>query len=285
MTMLLTRQKNGSAGGQRPADLDVGLQRVTPKLAAQWLESNPGNRNMRKSAVDVLARAMDRGEFNGLNGETLKFTLGGELVDGQHRLAAVVQSGVAQTFVVVRGVDFAAADTVDTGTARTFSDVLKRRGWSATNNAAAVSRWLWLYDQERSLLDRNVKPSHQELLRVAEANPIAEAIHKDAFGMFVGVTNAAFLRVVFGRENTDDATLFATRAGLGTGLETGDPILAFRSRVINMKSVDASARLHPAFTVAWGIKAFNSWRRGDSVKTVGWRATTEKFPRVEALST
>lgn len=282
--MLLTRQKTGSVGGQPspPGGLDVGYQEVTPELAAKWLSNNPANRSLRKQAVASLARAMSAGEFNGANGETIKLNRSGALVDGQHRLAAIVKSGTVQGLLVVRGVPDGAADTMDTGMQRTFADVLRRRGVKQSNNVAATARLLWLYDNSGRMMGGNVKPTYGEMLDVLAANPVV--VHKNAFSDLVGLTNATFLRVIFERASLADAEAFITRAGDGVGLAKGDPILVFRERVIRWRSASPGQKAHNAFVLAWAIKAFNAWRRGDSITVLRWNpggAVREDFPRVE----
>lgn len=284
MTMLLTRQKMGSVGGQPPpnAGLDVAYVKVTPELAARFLAKNPANRSMRKASVATLARAMSAGEFNGMNGETVKFDHTGALVDGQHRLAAIVKSGTTQGLLMVRGVPDGAADTMDTGMQRTFADVLRRRGVTQYNNVAAAARLLWLYDNTARILGGNVKPTYGEMLDVLATNKVV--VHKSAFSELVGLTNATFLRVIFERASVEDAEAFMERAGEGVGLAKGDPILVFRERVIRWRTASPGQKAHNAFVLAWAIKAFNAWRRGDSITVLRWSpggAVREDFPRVE----
>ena len=73
---------------------------LTPALAAEWLNSNTCNRPLSTLRASRYARDMKAGDWR-FNGETISFTADGRLVDGQHRLTAVVESGVTIQQVVV----------------------------------------------------------------------------------------------------------------------------------------------------------------------------------------
>jgi hypothetical protein len=66
---------------------------VDPATAESWLAKNPNNRNLRVPVVQSYARDMVSGNWM-LNGETIKFDQSGKLIDGQHRLSAVVTADV-----------------------------------------------------------------------------------------------------------------------------------------------------------------------------------------------
>lgn len=90
---------------------------VTPQLAAEFLEKNANNRSLSNAVVEHYAMQMRSGKWIA-NGETIKFGSNGELVDGQHRLQAIIQSGVTVTMVVVTGVPEGSKETIDVGKVR-----------------------------------------------------------------------------------------------------------------------------------------------------------------------
>lgn len=95
---------------------------ISPELAARILESNyDGNRNVNARFVNTLAKDMESGRFVSQNGQTITITDGGTLLDGQHRLSAIVQSGVTLPFLVCIIPDDKAESafrTMDSGVAR-----------------------------------------------------------------------------------------------------------------------------------------------------------------------
>ncbi|MGV3714357.1 hypothetical protein [Pseudolysinimonas sp.] len=113
---------------------------VTPDTAAKWLGQNIGNRNLRRQKVLQYARDMREGNWQ-LSGQAIQFDWDGRLIDGQHRLEAVIESGVTVQALVVKGLDPHAREVIDTGAKRSASDALKFAGFNQDPNLlAAVAR-------------------------------------------------------------------------------------------------------------------------------------------------
>lgn len=103
---------------------------VGPDLATTWLEHNICNRPLRASVVNAYARQMIRGEWLPIP-QGIAFDTSGALLNGQHRLSAIVQSGVTVRLMVTTGVPSHIAgktvrpmDLMDTGAPRSVSDQL-----------------------------------------------------------------------------------------------------------------------------------------------------------------
>ena len=85
---------------------------ITPEIAKRMLDTSTGNprfgvkspRQYDMVAVKRLAAYMREGKWK-LNGEAIIFNENGELVDGHHRLAAVIESGCTIQQYVTYGVD------------------------------------------------------------------------------------------------------------------------------------------------------------------------------------
>ncbi|WP_167956565.1 hypothetical protein [Anaerosporobacter faecicola] len=98
---------------------------ITPEMATELLKSNTCNRVMSKTTVNKYAELMRKGEWF-LSHQAIAFADkddGSEiLVDGQHRLAAVIQAEVPIKFTVVKH----AVQTpyIDTARNRSFIDNL-----------------------------------------------------------------------------------------------------------------------------------------------------------------
>lgn len=111
-------------------------QTITPAMAKDWLENhNPYNRNLSKGVVTSYAATMKRGEWL-LNGSSIDFDWDGNIINGQHRLAAVVQSGVPIECFVVTGLDPKAYTSYDCGRARTVGQLIGMQGVPNYNTVA-----------------------------------------------------------------------------------------------------------------------------------------------------
>lgn len=98
---------------------------ITPEVAKEMLEHNTENyRRIKRDRVAQYARQMALGLWRE-NGEGIQFSEDGTLLNGQHRLNAVVESGATVQMLVVRGVKKENGVTYDYGSARTWSDFAK----------------------------------------------------------------------------------------------------------------------------------------------------------------
>lgn len=105
--------------------MDIRKETITPALAQAYLEKNKSNRSLRESHVQRLVSDMKEGRWQ-LTHQGIAFNNAGDLVDGQHRLHAVINSGACVEMFVARGVeaDSAIGLLVDVGAARSAADVL-----------------------------------------------------------------------------------------------------------------------------------------------------------------
>ena len=97
---------------------------ITPDMAAQMLERNTMNRNISQLNVTRYANDMASGAWE-QNGETIKIAEDGTILDGQHRLWAIIESGVTVTMIVVYNVRKEAVGSIDSGVTRLFHHLLK----------------------------------------------------------------------------------------------------------------------------------------------------------------
>lgn len=112
--------------------VNVALVDVTPAMAAEWLECNiKTNRRLKKSVVTKYVNDMKAGKF-GLNPDAITFNENGELVNGQHRLTAVVKANVTVRMFVVFGFPITPAEllNVDRISVRTIADNMDLAGIS-----------------------------------------------------------------------------------------------------------------------------------------------------------
>lgn len=260
------------------------VEKISPAKAKRMLGSNVHNRNLRPARVQVLAAAIQRGEWE-LNGETIKIAEDGTLLDGQHRLQAVVESGVSIRTVVVRGLPLEIQDTVDTGRRRRLADVLALEGHTDTHALAATLNVLHRYRTEHRLDANNQNaPTPQQALDLLADNPdvpksvkVGRQVAKEIGGP-IGVL-AAFHQV-FREVDLPAAESFFDRLEDGVELKATDPVLHLRRQIIRA-SVDRSYAARPPHIAALMIKAFNWRRSGKRIELLSYRKS-EAFPVIDS---
>lgn len=96
---------------------------ITPQIAGKILaDRNNHNRNIRAKHVKRLAKDMKMGEWQVIN-SGLGFDMNGDLIDGQHRLHAIIECGERQKMGVFLGLDTEAMKGIDQNAKRSLSDV------------------------------------------------------------------------------------------------------------------------------------------------------------------
>jgi hypothetical protein len=96
---------------------------VTPKIAKEWLERNTHNRPLRSMTADSYADRMRAGQWV-LTHQGIAFDVDGNILDGQHRLEAVVRSGITVQMLVTRGLPREAQIVVDDHSKRSPFDAI-----------------------------------------------------------------------------------------------------------------------------------------------------------------
>lgn len=121
------------------AIIKTAIETITPEIAKAYLEHNTTNRNPNKNQVAYYARMMSEGKWV-LNGESIIFDSEGNLIDGQHRLMAVVLANTPIQAIVVRDVEHEAFITIDRGKTRSISDAFSIKGISNSHRVSSIIR-------------------------------------------------------------------------------------------------------------------------------------------------
>lgn len=96
---------------------------ISPDIADWLLHTSPGNRRLRRTHVNYLAKAIERGEWR-VTSQGIGFDVKGGLRDGHHRLNAIIQSGRTVEALVVLGMPVDAFEVIDIGLKRKTEDLL-----------------------------------------------------------------------------------------------------------------------------------------------------------------
>lgn len=97
---------------------------VTPKMAKDLLASSRGNRRLRQQGVIEYYEAMKADAFCYNNGDTIRLDSDGNVLDGQHRLSALVMYGKPMWMLFVLNVHKDAMRTIDRNYRRSVAEHL-----------------------------------------------------------------------------------------------------------------------------------------------------------------
>ena len=262
--------------------LTLNLMTFTPEMAQAILDQDSPNRPVKRHNVERYAKDMASGWWR-QTGESIVFDEHGRLVQGQHRLHAVVRSGVAIEFVVVCGVQSTAQDVMDTGARRSLGDQLARRGEKNCNTLASAILLTKSWD-ETGKPHANTGISHVELLQWFNdhedirdsANLTVSMARKIKYPP--GLASAIHYRM--NRMSSPDADEFWDVLCTGKSAENSQPILMLRDRMIDVMAASGRGTVMTSMQRAGlTIRAWNAWVTGSEIGLLRWAPQRgEKFP-------
>lgn len=141
---------------------------VTPEMAKVWLSKNTRNRHINRRRVSMYAREMKAGKWMPHH-QGIAFYDDGALADGQHRLAAIVESGVSVPMMVARGLPKESGLMIDGHQQRQIHQAIKVSGladWIGKDEAATVRMMM----QIEKGTSASIQCTHLQIIDYAEAH-------------------------------------------------------------------------------------------------------------------
>lgn len=235
--------------------------RVTPELAALWLQSAKRQRTLRRSAVEGYAADMAVGRWRE-DIVPIAFDTDGNLSNGQHRLHAVLQSGVPVDFWVIRGVDRDSIMTMDMPLARRTADQLRLHDIADPALTSAIAKTVLRFERfpdrvwntyacatvTKTLIQDEVLAAPEVFEGVARS---ARSAHRFAQSNQWGALSLLVQRYSTATHLWDQ---FAEGLIAGAGLAIDDPRLALRSyhaRIRDMRPWGEGQSHLLAYIQAW----------------------------------
>jgi hypothetical protein len=254
---------------------------VTPELANELLLQTPEHqRRLSAQTVRFYAQQMREGHWHATH-QPIAIDTEGKVLDGQHRLAAVVLAKLPMEFVVAYGCDPSSFKIVDVGKRRTASQFIE--GLHSTAIAQAARILAWERDEQElvrqgsgRLNDAYVVRTHvmslAETLELVDQWPELEefAIPADVVYRATRIDKATHLAILCQAARADHADRIGSwLEGLTSGSELtlGDPRLALRNRWAEAQTKppyagDQVGRYHAV------VRCWNAYARGDQLQRI-----------------
>lgn len=275
------------------------VEKVSPSLARKWLDKSATirQRGVRKNRVDKLAHAIESGQWQ-ITHQGIALSPEGEVLDGQHRLLAIIQADETVQVLVTRDVPYDVFHSIDTGASRTPSDSLKIAGFTDTNVVASMIRNVLVYEKvvgtngsewhthERRVTTTDIlgyleEPENKEAAYAAlkAGRSIASAVSR--FGAATPLSAANLILRTFPTDVGPSALAeFNARLCDGVMLQKNSPILALRRWLVSdtgYMNLSSGNRRPVAISVV--IKAVNDYAMGVDRSLTIFRFGTELIPR------
>jgi len=257
-------------------DVVVKKVTITPATAKILLRFNTQNRPIRQTNLDFLIRSIKNGEWI-MTGNAIAFNELGELIDGQHRLMAIIETNTPVTTLLAVGLDKGAFKTTDLGFKRGAHDIAALMGYKRYVAVGCAASLLYNYNNN-SLKYVCKKASNTEIERILADNKGLAYSAKIGAGLhrIVAPGVATFCHYVCSQLDRDMADFFFEKLKVGTELSLKSPILLLRNKLIINRARRAVLPRHEI--IALIFKAWNYFRKGKMVSVLQWRSE-EPFPR------
>jgi hypothetical protein len=258
----------------------ISVETITPEIAKQMLTANGGNRAVSQANIKKIVRSMVAGDFV-LNGDAIRVDVNGDILDGQHRLIACVESGVAFETVVIRGLDRAVFRTIDQGKTRRAADILSCMNEANTTRLAATLRLIDSYMKGTIDSGRRSMVDSYKIIELLEKHPDARRsvviVGKRLRGL-IADSVAAACHYLFSMQDGELADSVIEQLQSGRGMDDDSPVFLLREKLV--ANLASKSKLPEVHKMALVIKAWNLMRDGKTVRQLRF-CDDESFPLVK----
>lgn len=264
--------------------MDIKVRTITPDLATQWLNDNVNNRSVRTKHVKRIAASIRSGDWK-LTGDPIRFS-GKRLIDGQHRLLAIVEAGVSVESVVIFGLEDEVFDYIDQGAQRTARDIIGSHSIPYSTVLAPMIRLLAAYDKGQATLHLQGGDTltSAEIVKAITEEHIASA----AFGKKYEICRviapsmlAAWHFLTAKLDHSDAEGFWMSVCSADNKLREGAANASLlRDRLLSHASQHKRMTVEHKFT--WAVRAWNAERYGVVLQRNGLKFVAgDPIPRFE----
>lgn len=258
---------------------------ITPSKSKELLEANTHNRRIKQPVVLKYAKDMIEGRWIEDTGETIKIAKSGRILDGQHRLHAIIKANKAIYCHISNGLDESVFKVIDTGTTRNATDVFKIEGIKNDNKLPSIISFFNLLEagKKHKSLHVHEKSTNAMLLdQYYEDENFWQSVSRNSFNWYIGfakILTPAFIGgfyAHFYKLNSDKAYSFMVQLTSGINVEN-ETILLLRNKLIADKV--SIKKMPQNLKMALVIKTWNSFITNKTIKFLKYDSTREEYPR------
>ena len=264
--------------------MDCQVVTVTPEMANDILLRNTRNRPIIQSRVLEFEAQLLRGEMQ-LTHQGIAISETNVLLDGQHRLMAIANTGIPAAMLLSYGLPDSVFAVLDTGAKRRPGDVLSMEGAKNASTAAAGIKLYILYNEAPKLVWTGKIP-----IQIVSTSRIDDEYNSDKETWTWASTAASqshakkictpgpmccllYLAHMHHRYSRAFLEAFSMQIKIGDNLQPGNPILAYRNKMISTTYNSAQSRL------ADYVKLFNAYATAQQLKIF----KSQQYPPMPSL--
>ena len=236
-------QQEAQAALADPGVYTMSVETITVERAEEYLAANRGNRNIVQAHVAAMARDITNGRWM-FNAQPICFSRSGRLLNGQHRLSAVLEAGQPIEVLVMRDLPEEAFETYDKQAkkAPAVDEMFDDFGDKALVSATAVLLWR---REMKPPGQPNATPTAAEIRDVIQTHPDLLRLRGFArkmvrYGRASALAYAAY-KVL--RDDPQMGKIFLDRLETAANLPPGHIIIRLRDRLIDLRKADQNNQI------------------------------------------
>lgn len=268
-------------------DTDIRIEKVLidPGLATELLKGNVANRALTKSKLNKYTQDIINGNWTADTAETIKLTSNMRLLDGQHRLSAIVASKMSVEMFVAYNVPETAMNNIDTGMSRSTKNIFELNGIQNAQIISSVIKKYLAYKyfkfnvgendpiknmqitNKQALDEYNSRPDfwNKLILILNKCRQTFKNIESSYIMSWYALCNDI---------NPELTSVYFTALVSGIGFTNDkDPIYVFRQYLL--EKVETNKR---SLNFALFVKSWNMNRKKQTVSILRYNPNVEKYP-------
>lgn len=258
---------------------------ITPDLASSMLQNNLRNRNLKQPVIERYAQDIKQGRWKEDTAEMIKISKNGNILDGQHRLHAIIKANKEIWIHVATGLEESVFDVLDTGSLRSASDVFTI---SNIRNASKISSIIAFYELlkinvlNHEAVQKNKRKTNAELLSTYSEYPEFwdEVCRKttswyESFSKIIGTSYIGGIYAYVYENRPDIASDFFDQL-TGKSNITNSTLFVLRNKLLKDKL--SVHKYSQSYKVALIIKTWNAFVKNKEFKLLKFDAEIEPTP-------
>lgn len=257
---------------------------ITPAKAKEYLEANIENRKLRFGRILQLAKDIVEDRWLEDTAETIKIAKTGRILDGQHRLHAIIKANKAIYCHIATNLEEQVFKVIDTGAVRSATDIFKIDKIKNDKQLPSIIAFFNVLQAEkrRKSIHINDKPTNAMLLeQYYQDENFWQLIVRNAQSWYTSFAKILSPSIIGGfyahLYKIDNEKAYSFMNQLATGLNIENDVVAML-RTKLMQDKISMRKMPQEIKIALIIKAWNIYITKQSIKQLKFNIELEEYP-------